>query len=54
MQEVIGETRAGGDEMLAVIKNEQEFFIAQIIGDKIRACDREPVATSCGRCAPVA
>ena len=36
MQEIIGEFRAGGDEMLAVIENEQKLFIAQIITDEIR------------------
>ena len=35
MQEIIGEACAGGDEMLAVIENEQELFIAQIIHDQI-------------------
>ena len=31
MQEIIGEARAGFDEMLAVIENEQKLFVAQII-----------------------
>jgi hypothetical protein len=35
MQEFIGETCAGFDEMLAIIENEQKLFIAQIIGDEI-------------------
>src|SRR5689334_20509379 len=31
MQQMIGESRTGSDEMFAVVENQQELFVAQII-----------------------
>jgi hypothetical protein len=36
MEQIIGEPRAGLDEMLTIIEDEQKFFITQIIHDEIR------------------